>query len=234
MRTLILASNNNHKFEEMRGILAHLNAEITLLRPHDLGFTFDVEEHGTTFGENAAAKAGGLYMLMKGILNRGVSASEQPEEIGDRLRKRFGDVLPAVIADDSGICVHALNNAPGVYSARFGADTPDPPTDDEGRNRYLLKVLADTDERGAHYVCNAVLVRDAEQYVQAEATWHGSVLRRPIFGETGFGYDPLIYLEPYKTSVARIPQAQKNLISHRAKAVGAVVAAVGLAGHPFS
>jgi XTP/dITP diphosphohydrolase len=228
MTSIVLASNNGHKYREMAGILDHLGAAVELLRPHDLGITFDVRENGTTFGENAATKGWGLYNLFLGIQLPEVTVSIPPEEVRRIISDRFGPVLPWVIADDSGICVHALDNGPGIYSARFGADRETPPRNDTERNHLLLETLRGEPDRGAHYVCNAVLIMDREQYIQAEAPWHGTVLDEEIPGDTCFGYDPVIYLPEYGTSVARIPQQQKDLISHRAKAVGAVIAGAGL------
>ncbi len=228
MKSILLASNNEHKYREMSGILKHLDATVALFRPGDLGFSFDVQENGETFGQNSKAKAWGLYMLLLGIRKPEVTISVPVETISQIVAERFGTELPYVIADDSGICVHALDNVPGIYSARFGSEREIPPRNDQERNRLLLDTLKGETNRGAHYVCNAVLITDSEQYIQAEATWHGTVLEEEIPGDTGFGYDPIIYLPEYGTSVARIPQQQKDHISHRAKAVGAVIAGAGL------
>lgn len=225
---MILASNNEHKFREMQGILSALDAQCELLRPGDLGFSFDVDETGETFGENAYKKAFGLYALLRGELRDGVSSTLSPDRVSERLRERLGEAVPPVIADDSGICVHALDNAPGVRSARFGDDTAQPPKNDEERNDLLLRTLENVDDRGAHYVCNAVVVTGMEGYVQAQATWHGTILRERIPGDTGFGYDPIVWLAEYETSVARISQEQKDRISHRAQAVSAVVRSLGI------
>jgi XTP/dITP diphosphohydrolase len=228
MQTILLASNNDHKYHEMSGIFAALGAAVDLLRPKDIGFSFDVVEDGTTFADNSMVKARGLYRLLGGIAAPGVTASVSPERIAEEVQHRWPGRLPAVLADDSGICVHALDNAPGVLSARFGSERPDPPQNDGERNALLLEVLADKEDRGAHYVCNAVLILDEERYLQAEATWHGSVLSEEIPGETGFGYDPLIYLDAYGTSVSRIPQEQKDRISHRAQAITMIAGGAGL------
>ncbi|MDA3949698.1 MAG: non-canonical purine NTP pyrophosphatase [Spirochaeta sp.] len=212
----------------MTGILAALDAPVALLRPKDLDFRFDVVEDGETFGHNAMLKAWGLYELLRGILRPGVTASISPETLAHRVDERFGGDVPAVLSDDSGLCVHALDNGPGIRSARFGDDTDTPPTDDEGRNDLLLQTLLDTDDRAAHYVCNAVLIQTPERYVQVETPWHGEVLWERIPGSTGFGYDPVIWLPEYENSVARIPQEQKDRISHRAQAVGAIMRATGI------
>jgi XTP/dITP diphosphohydrolase len=127
--------------------------------------------------------------------------------------------LPA-LADDSGICVDALGGAPGVYSARFAGE----PKSDERNNDRLLQLLASHDSRKAHYYCVIVLLRhpDDPQPLIAEGEWRGEVLRERR-GSGGFGYDPL-FLDPAvgKTG-AELPMEQKNRISHRGKALSALV-----------
>ena len=127
--------------------------------------------------------------------------------------------LPA-LADDSGICVAALGGAPGVYSARFGGE----PRSDARNNEQLLAALQGKDDRAAHYYCVLVLVRHADdpQPLIAEGAWHGKILTEPR-GEGGFGYDPL-FLDPTlgKTG-AELPLDLKNRISHRGKALTALL-----------
>jgi len=127
--------------------------------------------------------------------------------------------LPA-LADDSGICVDALDGAPGVFSARFAGE----PKSDERNNDRLLELLAHTDRRRAHYCCVIVLVRHAQdpQPLIAEGEWDGEVLRERR-GTGGFGYDPL-FLDPVlgKTG-AELPLDEKNRISHRGKALAVLV-----------
>ena len=123
--------------------------------------------------------------------------------------------LPA-LADDSGICVHALGGAPGVHSARFAGD----PRSDQRNNQRLLELLADASDRRAHYYCVLVLLRavDDPQPLIAEAQWHGEILRVPR-GAGGFGYDPL-FLDPSRgLTGAELPMEDKNRISHRGKAL---------------
>ncbi len=98
--------------------------------------------------------------------------------------------LPA-LADDSGLCVAALQGAPGVRSARYGGE----PTSDQRNNDYLLQQLAGQAERRAHYVAVLVLVRHADdpQPLIAEGEWHGEIAQQ-MLGEGGFGYDPLFWL----------------------------------------
>lgn len=123
--------------------------------------------------------------------------------------------LPA-LADDSGICVDALQGAPGVYSARFGGE----PRSDARNNEKLLQALSGEKNRHAHYYCAMVLVRNPEdpQPLIAQGIWAGQILTAPR-GEGGFGYDPL-FLDPASGKTgAELPLETKNTISHRGQAL---------------
>ena len=124
--------------------------------------------------------------------------------------------LPA-LAEDSGICVDALDGAPGVYSARFAGE----PKSDQRNNDRLLELLATTERRGAHYYCVAVLLRSAQdpQPLIAEGEWHGEILRAPR-GSGGFGYDPLFLVSAIGRTGAELSMQEKNRISHRGQAMG--------------
>jgi XTP/dITP diphosphohydrolase len=127
--------------------------------------------------------------------------------------------LPA-LADDSGICVDALGGAPGVQSAHFGGE----PRSDARNNETLLTALAGVTNRAAHFVSVLVLLRHAAdpQPVIAEGEWRGEILSAPR-GEHGFGYDPL-FLDPLTgKSGAEMSLTEKNLVSHRGKALRALV-----------
>jgi XTP/dITP diphosphohydrolase len=128
--------------------------------------------------------------------------------------------LPA-LADDSGICVDALRGAPGVQSARFAGE----PRSDARNNRHLLELLAGSAERRAHYYCVMVLLRHAAdpQPLVAEGEWHGEILRAPR-GDGGFGYDPLFLDLQLARTGAELALEEKNRISHRGKALRALVA----------
>jgi XTP/dITP diphosphohydrolase len=128
--------------------------------------------------------------------------------------------LPA-LADDSGICVDALDGAPGVYSAHFAGE----PRSDERNNRHLLERLAGRPDRRAHYYCVVVLMRHADdpQPLLGEGEWHGEILETPR-GSGGFGYDPLFFDPLLGMSGAELAPARKNQVSHRAKALAAVAA----------
>jgi len=137
--------------------------------------------------------------------------------------------LPA-LADDSGICVDALNGAPGVHSARFAGDSPAGSAggrnDQDGRNnRKLLELLANEMNRKAHYYCVIVLTRRADdpQPLICEAEWHGEIVRAP-HGSGGFGYDPLFLIPELRRTAAELKPEHKNRISHRAQALAALAA----------
>lgn len=211
----------------MEGILRHLDLDLRLLQPRDVGFSFDAEENGNSFGENALIKARAVHALIHGEILPGVTCSPDVADIPALVQSAVGDSVPVVLADDSGICVHALGNRPGIRSARFGEESTQPPTNDEERNDYLLAQLDGYSDRRAHYVCNAVMMFDHTRWLQSQETWHGSILLERHPGNTGFGYDPLVWLEDYHCSVSQLSQQQKDMISHRAKAVRALVRAAG-------
>ncbi len=123
--------------------------------------------------------------------------------------------LPA-LADDSGICVDALQGAPGVYSARFAGD----PKSDARNNEKLLEVMQGLSNRAAHYYCVMVLVRSPEdpQPLIAQGSWQGRILEAPR-GDGGFGYDPLFLDDKTGKTGAELPLEIKNRISHRGHAM---------------
>ncbi|WFM71400.1 RdgB/HAM1 family non-canonical purine NTP pyrophosphatase [Halomonas sp. CKK8] len=157
----------------------------------------DVEETGLTFVENALLKA--------------------------REASRLSG-LPA-LADDSGLEVDALNGAPGIYSARYAGE----PKSDARNNARLLASLTDVPEghRRARYWCVLVLLRHAEDPVPliVQRSWEGEILPAPR-GEGGFGYDPLFWLPDQGATAAELTAEQKNRLSHRGRALQALVAAM--------
>jgi XTP/dITP diphosphohydrolase len=161
---------------------------IEVLTQSDLGIT-EAEEPHITFIENALAKARHVSRLSG---------------------------LPA-LADDSGICVTALDGSPGVLSARYAGDNP---RSDERNNQKLLQVMQGVDDRRAHYYCVLVLLRhvDDPQPLIAEGEWHGEIANQER-GDGGFGYDPLFWLPELGMTGAELDREQKNTISHRGKAL---------------
>lgn len=184
MKQLIIATNNQGKVREIKAILGTFYDEIKSLK--DAGIVADVVEDGDSFHANARKKA--------------VEISEMVE----------GDVL----ADDSGLCVEALDMAPGIYSARFSGDG----ATDEKNNEKLLSMVKDQDNRRAWFVCALVLANGGKEKLYVEERAEGKIIDEPR-GENGFGYDPLFYVEEYGQTFAELSPEVKNKISHRAKAL---------------
>jgi XTP/dITP diphosphohydrolase len=167
----------------------------TLLLPGEVGIPFDPEENGASFLDNALIKARALYELVK-----------EP-----------------VIADDSGLCVDALDGRPGIFSARYGADVGKK-LDSAERNALLVQELGANPVRTARFVCSMVLMLSPDRFFVAQETLEGEILPAGR-GSAGFGYDPILYLPEYACSVAELPDEKKNQLSHRGKA-GRLLAAV--------
>ncbi|CAG9163561.1 RdgB/HAM1 family non-canonical purine NTP pyrophosphatase [Cupriavidus pampae] len=131
--------------------------------------------------------------------------------------------MPA-LADDSGICVDALDGAPGVFSARY-AQCVGKPKSDAANNAHLISQLAGKLNRRAQYYCVLVLVRHAEdpRPMIAEGTWAGEVVDAPR-GNGGFGYDPHFMLPAFGKTAAELSADEKNAVSHRALALQGLVA----------
>lgn len=127
--------------------------------------------------------------------------------------------LPA-LADDSGLCVDALKGMPGVISARYSGL----PKDDARNNRALLEAMHTHTDRRAHYYCVLVLMRWAgdSQPLIAEGEWHGEIAHAAL-GHNGFGYDPLFWLPDLDKMSAELEHDEKHAISHRGKAMAALL-----------
>jgi XTP/dITP diphosphohydrolase len=199
VKKLVLASSNPGKLRELEALLAPLGIEI--IPQARLGVDDADEPHGS-FVENALAKAR--------------NASRQTR-------------LPA-LADDSGLCALALGGEPGVHSARFAGEPP--PGSMPGRevrdarnNEKLVRFLADKEDRRAHYICVIALMRHADdpEPVIAEGSWAGEVIASAR-GENGFGYDPYFFLPDLGKTAAELDPDQKNLVSHRGKALRLLLA----------
>jgi XTP/dITP diphosphohydrolase len=160
---------------------------IEVLTQAQLGIS-EAEEPHCTFIENALAKARHVSRLSG---------------------------LPA-LADDSGICVDALDGAPGVHSARYAGE---PKSDRRNNNKLLQDMLGVTDRR-AHYYCVLVMVRHADdpQPLIAEGEWHGEIAQEER-GDGGFGYDPMFWLPETGKMSAEFSHDEKAKVSHRAKAL---------------
>lgn len=180
----VLATHNPGKLREMGEILKDFGIEV--VSPRDLGITVDVEETGTTFAENALLKAKAICKEAN---------------------------LPA-IADDSGLCVDALNGAPGVYSARYGGEG----LDDKGRYMLLLSSLRGAPTRAAHFACAVACAFPNGDILTAEGRCDGSIAYAPL-GEGGFGYDPVFLLPGTGKTFGQLTQEEKSAVSHRGRAL---------------
>ena len=181
---LVLASQNKKKIKEMNDILSLLGVEV--MSQAEAGVNVDVEETGTTFEENSLLKA-------KAVM----------EASG----------LPA-IADDSGLCVDALNGAPGVYSARYGGEG----LDDTGRYRLLLENMRGQMPRTAKFVSVITCCFPNGDTIVARGECPGTIAFAPM-GAGGFGYDPVFFVPGLKKTFAQLTAEEKNAISHRGKAL---------------
>ena len=180
----VLATHNPGKLKEMSDILARFGVEV--VSPGDLGITVDVEETGTTFAENAMLKAKAICAAAK---------------------------LPA-IADDSGLCVDALNGGPGVYSARYGGEG----LDDKGRYTLLLNNMRGQTTRAAHFTCSIACAFPNGDTLTAEGRCDGTIAFAPM-GEGVFGYDPVFFVPSLAKTFGQLTAEEKSTISHRGKAL---------------
>jgi len=189
----VLASNNKGKLAEFKRLFAEANLNVTIVPQGQLDID-DAIEDGLSFVENAIIKA--------------------------RHASRISG-LPA-IADDSGLCVPALGNAPGIYSARYAGEHGN----DAKNNAKLIADLQplrtaqpDTPIEGM-FVCVLAMVRHADDPLPiiAQGLWHGEILET-LHGDGGFGYDPLFWLPDFQASAASLSATDKNRISHRGQAI---------------
>lgn len=187
--TVVVATGNAHKVTEIEAILAPVMKGVRFVALGELGNYPDPVEDGETFFDNALIKARAAL-----------------DETG----------LAMAVADDSGLCVDALDGAPGIFSARWAGEHGN----DGANNERLLRELADVppEGRGAHFHSSVVLVvrdEDGEEVLSGEGDCLGSIGFAPV-GQHGFGYDPLFH--PNDTpgkAMAELMPAEKNAISHR-------------------
>lgn len=186
---LVLATRNQGKIEEFRRILEELApGQIDLIGVDQFPHLVDVDETGSTFEENSLLKA-----------------RYTSEATG----------LPA-IADDSGLCVDALNGDPGIYSARWAGTHGD----DRANLEKVLEQLKDVpdENRTAYFICVASLVLPDGRQQVAEGRFEGHILHAPV-GNNGFGYDPIFQPLGMSISSAQMSAEEKDLVSHRGKSL---------------
>ncbi len=184
---LLIGTSNPGKVHEYEIMLADLNVQLLTLA--DVGLDkIDVEETGDTFVQNAELKA---------LAYAEASGSY-------------------ALADDSGLCVAALDGRPGVFSARYGGAG----LDDKGRRELLLHEMEDVADRSAHFECVISLVDPRTLASQnAQGKCYGMITWQNRGGSLGFGYDAIFMPNGYSQTFAQLPQQTKNKISHRGKAI---------------
>lgn len=183
---IVLASHNKHKIAELQSLMSCYLPDIQILSLSDVGLDADIVEDGTTFEANAQIKA--EYAASSGYIG---------------------------IGDDSGLCVEALNGAPGIFSARFaGTDG-----DSEANNNKLLEKLKNEKNRKAKFVCTiACVFPDGSQPFTVRGETEGEILY-DYCGQGGFGYDPLFMYPPLNKTFAQLSSDEKNAVSHRGRAI---------------
>ncbi|MBO4635724.1 MAG: RdgB/HAM1 family non-canonical purine NTP pyrophosphatase [Clostridiales bacterium] len=188
---IIIATGNKDKVREINEILQGTGFEAVSMK--DAGVEADIVEDADSFRGNALKKAMAVHELTKEY----------------------------VMADDSGICIDALDGAPGIYSARFcGEDSTYPE-----KFKKIFEMLRDVpeEERTAHFTCAIAVVKPDGTSFTVEEYFNG-VLHETPDGENGFGYDPIFYVPEYGMTSARMSPELKNSMSHRGKALRSAVA----------
>lgn len=187
---LIIATSNKDKVREIGEILK--DTPFTAVSMHEEGLDPDIVEDGKTFEENALIKARAVHELAEDCY---------------------------VMADDSGLCIDALDGAPGIYSARFcGEDSTYPE-----KFAKIFEMLKDVPEekRTAKFVCSIAVVRPDGTDFTVRGEVCGILHEKPA-GDGGFGYDPIFYVPEFGMTTAQMTKEQKNSISHRGKALRAM------------
>lgn len=183
---IILATGNQHKKEEVQKILGEGDFQILTMK--EAGMDLDIVEDGDSFEENAMIKA----------------------------RAVKEHTSAAVLADDSGLEVDALDGAPGIYSARYSGED----ANDEKNNEKMLEEMKEVplEKRGAQFVCVIAYIDEAgaEHVFRGECPGH--IAYEPK-GDGGFGYDPLFLVERLNKTYAQLTEEEKNELSHRAEAL---------------
>ena len=199
---LVFASNNAHKLDEVRRILP---AGIEVLSLSDIGFEAEIEETGTTLEQNSYIKASTVAAFI----------SDQ--------QSVFSGQIDGVFADDTGLEIDALGGQPGVYTARWAGEPA------ANRKKALAELKGITD-RGAQFRTVITLIKFSAISDQYSETQVSGVVRGRIaeeeYGQGGFGYDPVFIPEGYDKTFGELPAEVKNSISHRSRALAALVKAL--------
>ena len=188
-KTIILASNNKHKIEE----ISKMFEDFKVLSLSDIGFNEDIIEDGVTFFDNALIKAQALFNFIK-----------------DKNYNAY------IIADDSGLCVDALDGAPGVFSARYAGNH-----NDKANRDKLLKELENKEDRNAHYECDIVLMNEKGEFEEFNGRCYGRITTEEI-GDNEFGYNKIFYSLDLNKTFGQASIEERNSVSHRGRAISQV------------
>ncbi len=183
---VIVATKNPGKIREISDILSEFNIEV--VSQADAGIDVEVDETGSTFLENALIKARAVSLLC-----------DDP-----------------VLADDSGLCVDALDGRPGVYTARYGGSISN-----REKMEKLLSELSGENNRSAKFVCSVALVFPDGSEITTEGEALGKITEE-ISGDGGFGFDPVFYSTELKKKFSECAEEEKNKISHRGRALSSL------------
>lgn len=184
---IIAATKNAGKIKEIESIFKGLGIEVA--SQQEEGFDVDIEETGDSFEKNALIKARAVALLSDDI----------------------------VMADDSGLCIDALDGRPGIYSARYAGEN----ASDRTKVHKILTEMEPYNNRSAKFVTAvAVILPDGRNFVTTGEV-KGEILREPV-GENGFGYDPIFYCTELKKTFAQATEEEKNSVSHRGRALRAM------------
>ncbi len=185
-RTIVLASNNQHKLKEFQRILT----DYTIITLHDIEFDREIEETGETFEENALIKAKAIH---------------------DYLTEKGLDYI--VVAEDSGLCVDALNGEPGIYSARYAGGHGD-----DQKNREKLQKELEGKKRDAYFVCTIMVYYPNGEHKTFVGKTFGKITECEL-GRKDFGYDCIFYSNDLKKTFGEATEEEKNSVSHRGRAI---------------
>lgn len=220
--TLVFASNNAHKLSEVRQIMPHTH----ILSLEEIGFLSEIDETGSTLDENSMLKAQTVWEWLSN------NSASKAQDI----------TIDGVFADDTGLEIDILNGAPGVYTARWYMMEDDrcqmsdvrcqmldvgcQVADGAGQNRAkALRILTGEVNRGAQFRSVITLIRmenGKQSTIQVEGIVRGRIAEEE-YGNGGFGYDPIFIPEGYNKTFAELPSEVKNSISHRGRALAALV-----------
>ncbi|MDD6735041.1 MAG: XTP/dITP diphosphatase [Clostridiales bacterium] len=181
---IVAATTNRGKVREFQEVLGELGFEIVPMQ--DMGLDLEIEETGSTFEENALIKARAVSLMC---------------------------ACP-VIADDSGLCVDALDGAPGLYSARFAGED----ATDADRNKKLIEMMQGKTNRHAEYIASLAFIFPDGREITAEGRIDGEIMTEE-HGSGGFGYDPLFFCNKIQKCFGVATPEEKNAVSHRGQAL---------------